>query len=139
MFLKLYGVISKICEPGTFEKCIPVFINSSERGKPTKFYKLNDDGKIAETDLSQYGNPVFLPASRKKINDGKEYFIIYRSTQNATHMRFITYQLSYIAICSDEEANWMSSSISVGIKFPDKFVCILAPNISKDKLENMLK
>lgn len=138
VFLKVYGVISKILEPGTFTMCTPVFVDPYERGKYTKFYRPDDKGQVTEFDLAQYGKPIFLPASKKKINDGKEYFIIYRSTQNATQKRYVTYTLHSIAICPGEEASWMAKSLSMGIKFPDKFVCVLAANIDKERLENMI-
>lgn len=137
MYLKLYGIISQIYEPGTFAKCTPIFIKPIKKGTPTEFYRIDDTGKITEVDLSQYDKPIFLPASRKKINDGKEYFIIYRSFQNSTQARHKTYRPDFIAITTDGSEYWMPRSLSIGIKFPDKFVCVLAPDIDANTLENM--
>lgn len=137
MFLKLYGAISKIYEPCVFKKCTPVFVRELRKGKHTKFYRLDDDGKVIEIDLKKYGSPVFLPASKKKVNDGNEYFIVYRSTQNATLGMYATY-LRDVCIATDDEAFWMSADLSMGIKFPDKFVCVLSPGIDEDRLEKMM-
>lgn len=139
MFLKVYGVISQILEPGAFTVCTPVFVNSRERRKYTKFYRFDEDGKIEEIDLRQYGAPVFLPAGKKKVNDGKEYFIVYRSTQNFTHRDFKTYENNYLAICTDERICWMSANILMGIKFPDKFVAVKKPDVDKEDLEKMMQ
>lgn len=139
MFLKVYGVISQILEPGAFTLCTPIMVDSSERRKYTKFYRFDEEGKIVETDLEQYGAPVFLPAGKKKINDGKEYFIIYRTTQNFTHQDFKNYYNNNLLICTDERVYWMSGSISMGIKFPDRFVAVKKPNVDKKDLERMMK
>ncbi|MCI9274618.1 MAG: hypothetical protein HFJ24_00815 [Clostridia bacterium] len=139
MFLKVYGVISQILEPGAFTACVPIFVNSRERNKYTKFYRFDEAGNIIEVDLRQYGAPVFLPAGKKKVNDGIEYFICYRSTQNFTHEAFKTYCNNHILICADERINWMPASISMGIKFPDKFVAVEKPNIDEKELERMMK
>lgn len=139
MFLKVYGVISQILEPGAFTVCVPIFVNSEERRKYTKFYRFDEDGKIVAMDLKQYGAPVFLPAGKKKINDGKDYFIVYRGTQNFTHNDFKTYYNNKLFICMDERVDWMSASISMGIKFPDKFVAVKKIDISKEDLERMMQ
>lgn len=130
MFLKVYGVISQILEPGAFTVCVPIFVNPGEGRKYTKFYRFDEVGKIIQIDLEQYGAPVFLPAGKKKVNDGKEYFIIYRTTQNFTHEDFKTYCNNELLICTD---------ISMGIKFPDKFVAVKKSNIDEKDLERMMQ
>ena len=138
MLLKVYGAISQIFEPGVFTDCTPIFVNHHERGKYTKFYRLDDNGQVIEVDLNEYGTPVFLPAGKKKANDGKEYFIIYQSSKNYTLNRYCTYSRDHIAISTEGEIPWIPKSLSMGIKFPDKFVCVLAPDIDKDTLKNMI-
>ena len=137
MLLYLYGAISQICSDGVFSKCTPIFVSALEK-KYTKFYRLDKNGEPAEIDLNSYGKPVFLPASRKKVNDGKEYFIVYRSTQNHTKRQYATYfEPIRIPISAGGELYWLPSSLSMGIRFPDQFVVVLAPEISEDKLANM--
>lgn len=139
MFLKVYGVISQILEPGAFTLCEPIFVNSGERRKYTKFYRFDKDKNIIEVDLGQYGTPVFLPTGKKKINDGREYFIVYRTTQNFTAEAFKNYCNNDLFICTDERIDWMSASISMGIKFPDKFVAVKKSNIDEKDLERMMQ
>jgi len=139
MFLKVYGVISQILETGAFTVCTPIFVGAHERKKYTEFYRIDSDGQIVQVDLKQYGAPIFLPAGKKKVNDGKEYFIIYRTTQNFTHEAFKTYCNNDPVICVNERIGWMPTSMSMGIKFPDKFVAVEGANVAKEELEEKME
>ena len=70
MILKLYGMISKIHKDGVVSRCEPIFVEDSPK-KITNFYKIENEN-LVQVDLKDYGNPVFLPAARKKIDDGNE-------------------------------------------------------------------
>lgn len=92
---RLYGVITPILPDGEFVKCEPVFVDcwGSKKTsayylgiKPTPHEQFSKSGisHFERVDINVYGNEVFLPASRKKINDGKEYFIVFQPTKNHT-------------------------------------------------------
>lgn len=83
--LYLYGMIGKVEKNAMVVKCIPVFADSSNR-----YYKQTktESGEVEYTpiELWRYGQPLFLPASKKKIGDGQEYFFIFQPTKSKQRM-----------------------------------------------------
>lgn len=87
MGMYLYGMIGKVKKNGSVVKCTPVF-----REKPNSYYTVtrnqNDEVTYTPIDIGCYGQPIFLPASKKKIDDGKEYFFIFQRSKSKQLFRF---------------------------------------------------
>lgn len=77
----LYGMIGQVKKNGKVVKCNPVF-----RKEADSYYTLtrNKNGEVTCTpiDIECYGQPLFLPAAKKKIDDGKKYFFIFQSSKS---------------------------------------------------------
>lgn len=155
--LKLYGVITEILPDGEISICEPVYINYWSN-QEKKFYRLlTEDIKnphngiityptaLEEIDISQFGTHLFLPASRKKINDGKKYFVLFQQSKNATigtyrdYYRFPTIFGIDPKLFTDRDYTPMN--LTVGIKFPNKFVAVRNPYrfLSAKELEKFIK
>lgn len=82
MGMYLYGMIGKVKKNGGVVKCTPVFRDDVSK----KYYTCtrNEDREVTCTpiDIGCYGDLLFLPASKKKIDDGKEYFFIFQSEKS---------------------------------------------------------
>lgn len=145
---RLYGVISPILSDGEFVKCKPVFVESWASSQPSTYYegipytnKQSRSGisEFKELDIRQYGKPVFLPASRKKIHDGKEYFIIFQLTKNHTKLSMRNY-FKYPEISTTTCADSYPHILNVGILFPNKFVVYIADSeLSEKELHCLLQ
>ena len=81
--------------------------------------------EFKEIDIRQYGKPVFLPASRKKIYDGNEYFIIFQPSKNHTKAAMQNY-FKIPGISTSTCDNSYLRILNVGIQFPNKFVAYIA-------------
>lgn len=145
---RLYGVISPILPDGEFVKCRPIFVERWGPTQPSAYYEgINYTNKqsqlgtseFKEVDIRPYGKPVFLPASRKKINDGKEYFIIFQATKNHTRVTMRNYmKIPEISITSCDDS--YPHILNIGILFPDKFVAYIANSeLSEKKLRCLLQ
>ena len=129
---QLFGVISPILPDGEFVKCEPVFVDFWNSKNPSDYYlgaksDLYEDAGILDfkkVDINVYGDKVFLPASRKKINDGKKYFIAFQPTKNYTKPSLQNYYVFPTIKLVDEP--YYSRILSVGILFPNKFVAIIS-------------
>ena len=130
---RLYGVISPILPEGEFVKCKPIFIDCWDYKPPYTYYegipyttKQSRSGisEFKEMDIRQYGTPVFLPASRKKIHDGKEYFIIFQLSKNHTKLSMRNY-FKYPGISTTACDDSYPLLLNVGILFPNKFVAYI--------------
>ena len=73
---RLYGVISPILQDGEIVKCKAVFVEGWTSSQPSTYYEgipfTNKNfqsviSEFKEIEIRQYGKPVFLPASRKKL------------------------------------------------------------------------
>ena len=139
MVLKLYGMISKIHKDGVISRCEPIFVDYSSK-KPTNFYKL-EDGKPVQVDLKAYGNPVFLPASRKKIDDNNEYFVVYRPSQNITRGYTQTILVEANDGNDEDALSWLPrpTVLSVGIRFPDGFICVFGKEHTSETLAKYIR
>lgn len=74
------------------------------------YQKIGEKVQFEKVDIRKYGSPIFLPASHKKINDGRTYFIRFEPTKN------ISGGTPCIAYSSKIKR------INVGILFPKLFV-----------------
>lgn len=136
---QLYGVISPILPDGEFVKCEPVFVDFWNSKNPSDYYLgaksdvYKDAGilNFEKVDISIYGDKVFLPASRKKINDGKKYFIAFQPTKNRTSPTFRDYY-NFPTIKAVDEP-YYSHILNVGILFPNKFVAIISKRELSEK------
>lgn len=84
-WLFLCGMIGQVKKNGGVVKCIPVFRNDDNNDNQYYTLTLKEDGEEIECtpiDISCYGSPLFLPASKKKIDDGKEYFFIFQANKS---------------------------------------------------------
>lgn len=102
--LYLYGMIGRVEKKETVVKCTAVFRNDSNQHYTCT---RNEGGEIEYTpiDIACYGQPLFLPASKKKIGDGKEYFFIFqqsKSKQNFLWRVFVHPELC-VGIYNNEE------------------------------------
>lgn len=83
----LYGMIGQVKKNGKVVKCIPVF-----RKEADSYYTVtrNENGEVTCTpiDIECYGQPLFLPAAKKKIDDGKEYFFIFQPEKSKQLFQF---------------------------------------------------
>ena len=141
-WVRLCGVITKILPNGEFAKCNPVFVKESNFGfsepplvippPPYYHYKKNIiDGKevivgFEMLDIQLYGPKVFLPANHKKMNNGKEYYVVYQPTKNYKN------GIQHWGIpCSR-----LPCITNVGILFPNKFITVKSKlgELSTDKL-----
>lgn len=120
---------------GEFVKCEPVFVDYWGPKNPSDYYlgfkSTSYEGGISDfkkVDINMYGDKVFLPASRKKINDGKKYFIAFQPSKNYTISVLQNYHVFPMIVPINE--TYYSRTLNVGILFPDKFVAI----ISKEEL-----
>jgi hypothetical protein len=86
--LFLYGMIGQVKKNGKVEKCLPVFRNKAEQCYTVTRHDTEEKMKCTPIDISVYGQPLFLPASRKKIDDGKEYFFIFQSKKSQQIFNF---------------------------------------------------
>ena len=144
MLVKLYGVISEIGKENEFFLCEPVYVMALEE-KVSKYYRINESGDLEEIDIGKYGSPVFLPAARKKVGDGNKYFIVFKKSQNYTRRESCTFfSAPMVRVLTEEDAELdlrtlNLRTLSVGIKFPDKFVCVYKENqLTAEELERHL-
>lgn len=82
-WLFLCGMIGKVKKNGGVVKCIPVFRNDDNNDN--QYYTVKESGGEIECtpiDIKCYGSPLFIPASRKRIDDGKEYFFIFQGNKS---------------------------------------------------------
>lgn len=130
---RLYGVIAPILPDGEFVKCEPVFIDYWIYKNPSTFYigkkfTQTSTGRMGisefeEIDIRKFGKPIFLPANRKRINDGKKYFIVFQQSKNHTKPPHAPYSRSpYASTATDDSI--LPDILNVGILFPNKFVII---------------
>ncbi len=131
---RLYGVISQILPDSEFVKCKPIFVERWVYSQPSTYYEgipfTNEQSQsgiseFKEIDIRQYGKPVFLPASRKKIYDGNEYFIIFQPSKNHTKAVMQNY-FKIPGISTSTCDHSYLRILNVGILFPDKFVAYIA-------------
>lgn len=82
----LYGMIGQVKKNGKVVKCIPVFREKDDYYTLTR----NKNGEVICTpiDIGCYGQPLFLPATKKKIDDGKEYFFIFQRSKSKQIFQF---------------------------------------------------
>lgn len=119
--MRLYGMIGQVKKNKTVTKCKPVFRDWSKNIYEAQVV----DGIIIDfipTDLSQYGNPVFLPASKKKIGDGKEYFFVFQHTKSKQNFY------------GDYWVYSESKDISVGVYDNSEFVVLAEPNLDEETM-----
>lgn len=150
-FGRLYGVIAPILPDGEFVKCEPVFVNTRNPQNPSDYYlgvkKIHKTSILSEEvgishferiDITTYGKKVFLPASRNKINDGKQYFIAFQPSKNCTKACLRNYYICpEIAAGQDE---YYSHILNVGILFPNKFVALIATEeLSEEYLQSAIQ
>lgn len=138
---RLYGVISPILPDGEFVKCRPIFVERWGSTQPSAYYEgINYTNKqsqlgtseFKEVDIRPYGKPVFLPASRKKINDGNEYFIIFQPSKNYTRVTMKRYfKIPTISTTRDDDS--YPHILNVGILFPNKFVAYISDSEVEEK------
>lgn len=131
---RLYGVISQILPDGEFVKCKPIFVERWIYSQPSTYYEgihyTNEQSQsgiseFKEIDIRQYGKPVFLPASRKKIYDGNEYFIIFQPSKNHTKVAMQNYfKVPGISTSTCDDS--YPRILNVGIQFPNKFVAYIS-------------
>lgn len=85
--LYLYGMIGRVEKNEKVVKCTAVFRNDSN-----EYYTCtrNGGGEIEYTpiDIACYGQPLFLPASKKKIGDGKDYFFIFQPSKSKQNFQW---------------------------------------------------
>lgn len=77
-FLTLYGMIGKVKKDEGVVKCIPVFRSDVKKKCYTVARNEENEEEYTQIDVGCYGTPLFVPSSRKKIDDGKEYFFIFQ-------------------------------------------------------------
>ena len=139
---RLYGVIAPILPDGEFCICEPIFVDSRAYQKPSAYYlgmKKTSPSKrmgishFEEIDTTMYGNTIFLPASRKKINDGKKYFILFQPSKNRTRLSLQNYYKFPTLTATFGEDVCFSSILNIGILFPNKFVAIIADSELSEK------
>ena len=142
--LQLYGVITEILPYGAISVGEPIF---SDPCTPNKYYRLLTEKhnekygislirtypvKLEEVDISQYGAPVFLPAARRKVKDGKKYFVQFQPSKNRTvEVEGAGWWRGQVSIYIDtkmfERRDYVPNILTVGVKFPDKFVAVIQP------------
>ena len=132
---RLYGVITPILPDGSFIKCEPVFVDNwlyKLYNHPSNYYlgikqaygKKTGISHFEEIDINLYGKTVFLPASHKKVNDGKKYFVMFQSTKNHTKLEFRNYyKIPSISVATPDSI--YIYNLNIGILFPNKFVAII--------------
>lgn len=88
--LYLYGMIGRVEKNGKVVKCTAVFRNNSNENYTCT---RNEEREIEYTpiDIACYGQPLFLPASKKKIGDGKEYFFIFQPSKSKQNFQWRVY------------------------------------------------
>jgi len=151
---QIYGVITKVLPDGEIAICEPVFSAISQNEKsPKKFYraklvptpipnwpnlKLIED--FEEFDISMFGSPLFLPISKSKINDGKEYLIIYHDTNNLPIDKSGIIRHRNCPVVSSLKSNdfWIPRSVTIGILFPNKFITVMLGGLSTNELKKLL-
>ena len=152
--LKLYGVITEILPNGQISVCEPIFTDYWRKDK--KLYRLITEDveifssytrictfpkKLEEVDISEYGTPLFLPASRKKIGDGKKYFVIYQPSKNATigteyHSSTTLFGLTQETFI---QRDFIPIHLTIGIKFPSSFIAVKkSSKLSTDELRDYI-
>ena len=139
--LEFQGVVTEILPLGSISVGEPIF---SDPSTPNKYYRLVTTEYsnphhidiiktyvvgIEEVDISQYGSPIFLPAARKKVRDGKKYFVQFQPSKNATKAvegvpRWGNRVMYSVDPDSFERRDYMPVVFIAGIKFPDKFVVV---------------
>ena len=67
----------------------------------------------------------FLPASHKKIDDDKEYFLVFQPTKNYTKLEFKE-QYRDFPIMGIPEKYFSTRILNIGILFPNKFVVVIS-------------
>lgn len=139
MFFELYGMITKICEDDVVCVCDPIFKRIS-KNKQTKFFR-REDGKFVETSIRKYGNPIRLqPSLETKINTEKEYLILFNDDQNCTKKESRKYTgIPVIRNKENDDFFYIPAEISVGIKFPDKLICVMKDNLDAEELRKHIE
>lgn len=78
----LYGMIGKVKKNGAVVKCTPVFRDDSGNKYYTCTRNENGETIVTPIEIGCYGQPVFIPASKEKIDDRKEYFFIFQAKKS---------------------------------------------------------
>lgn len=101
----LYGMIGQVKKTGKVEKCIPVFRNNAKQCYTVTRNETEDAIQCTPIDISVYGEPLFLPASKKKIDDGKEYFFIFqqKKSKQIFSFRVVAHPDIRVGIYNNEE------------------------------------
>lgn len=102
--LYLYGMIGRVEKNGKVVKCTAVFRNDSNQHYTcTRNEERNFE--YTPTDVACYGQPLFLPASKKKIGDGKEYFFIFQPSKSKQNFqwRVVAHPNLRVGIYNNEE------------------------------------
>ena len=141
---KLYGVITKILKDNEFCLCEPVFTNCFEQDN--KYYKaIFEEGSykkkaikfvsyFEEFDISKYGLPLSLPISKMNVNDDNLHIVLFEPNKNEFNNKKNN---DVIVVANDSPFIFTPSLITVGIKFPNKFVFALK-DLSKDELSKYI-
>mgnify|MGYP005819381561 FL=1 len=135
---RLYGVITPILPDGSFIKCEPVFVDIWPCKHPSNYYlgikqaydKKTGISHFEEIDINSYGKTIFLPASHKKVNDGKKYFVMFQSTKNHTKPELQNYCKTPSISLATPDSIYI---LNIGILFPNKFVAIIADRELSDE------
>ena len=130
-YLKLYGVLTQVMPEGECAVCKPIYTDYWEK-KPTKFYRLKikshknkwifngyeivDFYELYEVDIGEYGKPQFLPLSKNKIGDGKEYFVIFQESKCLEEDFDFPLTFYY-----NDNGDGNTYFLNIGIKFPKTF------------------
>lgn len=147
--LKLRGVITHILPNEEISICEPVFVDcwqSTYRLVTEEFIHPNGKiytfpKKIEEIDLSKFGDHLFLPADKNKIEDGNKYFVVYQPSKDKRYscswkgVPMYNLPKDYLI-----RRDYIPSLLNVGIKFPSEFITVSSSSrVSQEEIENFIK
>lgn len=139
MIYELYGIVGKPSEDNSISICEPIFRKTFRKKLKsfTKYYR-RINGRFIEIDIRKYGEPIyFLPPSKKVMNERRDRLYIFKQSFNATKKEFRNYgRIPQIRDKSDDDMFFIPGEITVGIRFPNYFVCVMKDNLDEKELES---
>ncbi len=135
MIYNLYGALTKLGEYGELTVCEPIFSRDFKNNNK-KFYK-RINGEFQEISIKNYEKiqiPTPVPTEKKKKR--KECLIPFEPAYNKTSRGKFKGNITPSIRSSDsDDYFWLPNEITVGIKFPNAFICVPKDKVSAEELQ----
>lgn len=135
MIYNLYGALTKLGEHGELTICEPIFVRDFKNNNKKFYKKMNGDFK--EISIKEYEKiPMPTPVPTEKKNNRKVCLITFEACYNKTSRgKFRGKVTPSIRSLDSDDCFWLPSEITVGIKFPNAFICVPKDKVSAEELQ----